>query len=127
MTKLEKAITEFQPFDYAKKEAFRSAAMAALRALAKKLGVTEKGVVRFNPGVPCQAYLRAPSAPSILHTSYVYVIVYGEACGDLHVMWRSCNGKKDYTGGMNQWATIQELEGGELAERIKQATPQVSQ
>jgi len=76
---------------------------AILRDLAKALGLQEGSYeVRHNAGGP------AVSGEAILHGDWIYVQL-GQSCHDMGFMWRTCNGRKDYSGNANQWAKWEEL------------------
>ena len=71
-----------------------------LNSLAKELGLA-KGTydIRSNmAGV-------AVSGEVTLHGENIYVQLSESCLGpDWGFMWRTCKGRKDYTGGANQWA-----------------------
>jgi len=64
--------------------------------------------IRTNYGGP------AVPGETILHTDSLYVQIiggltqYGEA-GPIRVMYRSCKGHEDYTGGRNHWCNIHQV------------------
>ena len=71
-----------------------------LRQLAKELGLPKGSYdVRINAAGP------ACSGEATLHGEYIYVDL-GQSClgKDFGFMWRLCNGRKDYSGGANQWS-----------------------
>ncbi len=76
------------------KAQYKRIALSVLRSMARDLGLA-KGTysVRFNPGGP------AVEGNAILHHDEFYLVT--SAAG---VMWRTCQGQKDYHGGPNQWA-----------------------
>jgi hypothetical protein len=61
--------------------------------------------VRSNKGGP------AITGEVILHTPTLYVQVSGFEVGGCHVMYRSCRGMTDYTGGRNRWMKLATLDG----------------
>lgn len=75
-----------------------------LRKLAKLMGLP-KGTfsVRSNEGGP------AVLGEAILHTEFVYVMIT-EGTLTMPVMYRTCDGLKDYTGGRNQWCSVNMLD-----------------
>lgn len=76
------------------KAQFKTLAMKALRRIAKELDLPKGSFdVRFNAGGP------AVSGDAILHHDEFYLTI-----GEFGVMWRTCKGRKDYTGGPNRWA-----------------------
>lgn len=92
---------------------FRAHALASLGRLAKALK-WEAGSfdLKFNPGGP------AVSGEAVLHSEHWYVCVNGNDVNGCHVLYRTCRGRKDSTGGMNRWASTKSLESGELAKRM---------
>ncbi len=90
------------------KAAYKRLALSVLRSIARELALP-KGTfsIRFNPGGI------AVAGDAILHHDAFYV-----STGETGVMWRTCEGQKDYTGGPNRWAwgfgeqlTVDELVG----------------
>ena len=76
------------------KSKFKKAAMKYLRELAKALELkTDSFDIRFNAGGI------AVSGDATLHHEKFYFTI-----GEVGVMWRTCKGRKDYTGGGNRWA-----------------------
>jgi len=92
-------------YDADAKKAFHSEARKALARLAEALGY-ERGdyEIRSNPGGV------AVSGDVILHSDELYVTV---SCGGFshngEIMYRRCNGRRDYTGMRNHYAGIREL------------------
>lgn len=75
------------------KECYRRAAMTYLRALAKDLHLAKDSYsVRFNPGGI------AVSGDAILHHDLFYLNVSSGMA-----YWRTCKGRKDYSGDANRW------------------------
>ena len=75
------------------KERYRVEAMAFLRKLAKKLKLVKgEYEIRYNRGGI------AVSGEATLHHDKFY-LQFSES----GVMWRTCKGQKDYTGGTNRW------------------------
>lgn len=95
------------------KDVFHKDGKTLLRRLAKHLGLpTGTYQVRSN---------RAGDAifgEVTLHTGSFYVQLSVDGFPDTHgteshpvrVLYRSCEGLKDYTGGANQWTTLQRIE-----------------
>jgi hypothetical protein len=111
-------------FDFQKRVAYDAAAKSAfhvnvrrrLRHLADALGLaTEAYDLRSNQGGI------AVSGEIILHTDRLYVHVSQPATGhDTGVMFRTCEGRKDYCGGPNNFASLDLLNrSDELAGRIR--------
>ena len=81
------------------KTTFHKQCKTILRKLAKELGL-ERGAyeVRSCLGGP------AVMGEVILHTDSLYVVLSEyPLVGGVQTMWRTCNGRKDYTGGRNVW------------------------
>lgn len=73
---------------------FKRFATGTLRAIAIGLGLPKESYdVRFNAGGP------AVSGEATLHHDSFYVQI-----SQTGVMFRTCKGRKDYTGGPNRWA-----------------------
>ena len=89
------------------KKAFRQAAHAVLKQIAKDLALsTGQFTIRYNEGGI------AAAGDMILHADGLYInfsqtlttTAYGYA-----FMFRACRGQKDYTGLQNQWMTYHKL------------------
>jgi hypothetical protein len=115
-----------QAFDFRKpvaydpeaKRAFHSRARRQLKQLAETLGLPLGSYdLRSNlAGI-------AVSGEVTLHAEYLYVQVSQSAMGcDSGILFRTCQGRKDYHGGSNNFASLDLLNGpDELARRIKEA------
>jgi hypothetical protein len=93
-------------YDDAAKKAFHAAAGRQLRRLAAELGF-EKGSfdLRSNKAGP------AVSGEITLHHEDLYVQVSQSSSGpERWVMIRTCEGRKDYSGGRNHFASIDWLD-----------------
>ncbi|MGI9376023.1 MAG: hypothetical protein ACR2PC_08020 [Tsuneonella suprasediminis] len=103
-------------YDSDAKAAFHAEARKAMKRLAKALGLERNEIqVRSNmAGIAC-------SGEIILHSAHVYIQLDLGCMGPGHeVMFRSCEGLKDYVGGRNHFASVEELVApGRLAERIR--------
>jgi hypothetical protein len=92
-------------YDAEAKKAFHSEACKALSRLADSLGY-ERGDfdIRSSPGGI------AVSGDVILHSDELYVTV---SCGGFsnngEIMYRRCNGRRDYAGDRNHYAGIREI------------------
>jgi len=107
-------------YDHDAKRQFHSHARRQLRRLADALGLTPGDYdLRNNEGGI------AVSGEITLHTAHLYVQVCQPASGnDSGVLFRSCDGRKDYTGGRNHFASLDLLnEPKQLARRICAACP----
>lgn len=87
------------------KKIFTREARKVLKAIAERLGL-EKGEfdIRVNAGGI------AGSGEVKLHTDKLYLTISQGSCGRLTAqMFRSCNGRKDYSGGSNNWVDASKL------------------
>ena len=90
--------------DEAKRQ-FASQGKKVLKAIAESMGLA-KGTydIRWNPGGI------AVSGDIVLHGESIYVDLSQTFAGpDCGFMYRSCKGRKDYTGGVNHWANWDQL------------------
>ena len=105
-------------YDPEAKRLFHTHARRQLLRLAAALGFA-----------PCAFDLRsneggiAVSGEVTLHADRLYVQVSQPATGsDTGILFRSCQGRRDYTGGVNNFASLDLLHRpGELARRIRLA------
>ena len=85
------------------KKQFHLKARTLLRKVAKAMN-TEYDLRSCLGGI-------AVSGEVILHTPYVYVQVGQSSLGPGHaVLYRRCNGMKDYAGGPNQFTSVRQVE-----------------
>src|SRR3989344_839951 len=101
-------------YNEAVKREFHSKAGKVLRKLAKLLRFAERDYdLRHNQGGI------AVSGEVTLHSDRLYVQVSDAPFG---VLWRSCEGRKDYCGAPNQWAAWETFEGNlaGIAERMRE-------
>ena len=84
------------------KDDFHKLARKQFKALAAELGL-QKGEydLRTNKAGP------AVLGETTLHTDKIYVQVGGSA--SCYLMYRTCNGRKDYCGGQNRYMQIEDL------------------
>jgi hypothetical protein len=105
-------------YDAPAKEAFHRNARRQLKLLAAALGLpAEKFDLRSNKaGI-------AVSGEITMHADHLYVQVSQPALGfDSGILYRTCDGRKDYAGGPNNFASLNLLHRPEdLARRIKEA------
>lgn len=93
-------------YDEKQKLAFHRAARAALKRLADELGLPADSYdLRSNKaGI-------AVAGEVTLHGEAIYVQVSQSMMGsDKSVLIRTCNGRKDYTGGTNHFAPLSALD-----------------
>ena len=93
-------------YDPEVKQRFHTAARARLRRLATTLGFPSGSFdLRSNPGGI------AVSGEITLHHEDVYIQVCQPATGaDSGILIRSCQGRRDYTGGRNHFAPLRVLD-----------------
>ena len=92
-------------YNDAAKRQFHSQAEKVLRALAVKLGYQAGDFdLRHNQGGI------AGSGEITLHSDTLY-FQFSQSClgPDYGFMWRTCTGRKDYTGGPNRWMKWERL------------------
>ena len=90
------------PHSYAKL-AFHSKGRAVLRRIAKEMGL-QSGTydIRSNLGGV------GVSGEVTLHGEHIYICFSADSATH-QFMYRSCNGRKDYTGGSNNWMSWEGL------------------
>ena len=85
------------------KATFHKEAKSVLRKVAKAMGLTTGEFdLRSNKGGI------AVSGEVTLHSDNAYIQV-SQSMGRPTVLYRSCNGRKDYTGGCNQYVDVSSL------------------
>lgn len=102
--------------EHARKEKFHSLARRKLRRLANALGLSAKDYdLRSNKAGP------AVSGEITLHTDTFYCQVSDGCMGrGREILFRKCDGRRDYSGGQNHFADIAELDDPEeFAMRIR--------
>lgn len=97
-----------------KKTVFHREAKKALKDLAKKLGLDSSEYdLRSNKGGI------AVTGEITLHTDKLYVQISGDVFGGgLKILYRTCKGRKDYSGGQNNFADVSKLEDGSLLNKL---------
>lgn len=97
------------------KDQLHRAGKKALKALAEKLNLPEGSFdVRSNKGGI------AVAGEVTLHTEHLYVQIFQSFSGKgLQVMFRTCKGRKDYTGGQNNFADLDRFESDAFVEQLK--------
>ncbi|HWU61489.1 MAG TPA: hypothetical protein VN112_05630 [Ensifer sp.] len=93
-------------YDAARKTKFHRMAKRRLKALAQELGLDEGMFdLRSNMGGI------AVSGEITLHHERLYVQVFQSTLGPSHgIRIRTCQGRRDFTGGPNNWAHIDLLD-----------------
>ena len=91
-------------YDDPAKSSFHATARARLRKLATAISLPKSAYdLRSNKGGI------AVSGEVILHTDALYVLVL-QSCDGMGILIRTCNGRKDYTGGPNHWIPLAMLD-----------------
>jgi hypothetical protein len=92
-------------YNHDAKERWHRLARNVAKALAAKLGLSKgEYSIRYNRGGI------AVSGETMLHADWLYLDLSVSCMGPrMGVMYRSCKGQKDYTGGVNQWMQFDEL------------------
>ena len=105
-------------YNSARKDVFHRRARLQLRRLAVALGLKPGAYdLRSNHGGI------AVSGEAILHTDRLYIQVCQPVTRhDSGILYRTCNGQKDYVGGPNNFASLDLLnDPDELSRRIRKA------
>lgn len=102
LTKIMNAAGNNYP-DPVMKKKFHTEGKKVLRELAKELALKEYDVRSCEGGI-------AVLGEVTLHTPGLYLQVHGDYGGLPRIMYRTCTGMKDYTGGMNNWGKLTLLE-----------------
>jgi hypothetical protein len=112
MGRLSRAMGQPLAYNEAAKNEFKLAARQALKKLAVTAGLSAGSYdLRWNAGgIAC-------SGEATLHTNNFYVQVFESGMG-FNVLYRTCRGRQDYTGGPNHWAHAVELEDTALFVRF---------
>ena len=96
------------------KDQFHRTAKAQLKKVAEAMGLTpDQYDLRSNKGGI------AVSGEVTLHTDSVYVQVGQFFHTPLNVLYRTCKGRKDYSGGSNHYCTADALEDPEQFAKIE--------
>lgn len=112
--KLETIMSQEIAYEPTVKAAFHREAKAVLKKVASAMGLAPADYdLRSNKGGI------AVSGEVTLHTDKLYVQVC-QSFGGKEVMYRTCEGRKDYTGGPNNWARAGELLEGQAINRFQQ-------
>lgn len=75
-----------------------------LKALAAEIGVTGKCDIRSNLGGG------AVLGEVTLHADSIYIQLFEFGQPGVRIMYRSCEGRKDYTGGNNMYVDLTDLQ-----------------
>lgn len=105
-------LAKLAPYSEQHKNRYKLAAMKYLRRLAESLGLEKDTYdIRWNAGGI------AVSGDATLHHERFYLQITSTGC-----MFRTCKGRRDYTGGSNQWVISDfccgSMTEGEMRERL---------
>ena len=97
--------TDRVAYDDAKKRRFHRLGKAVMRMIVRELGLGESEYsISSNMGG------MAVSGEVILHSDHLYVQFSQSAFLHDAFMYRTCDGRKDFCGGMNHWYKYSKLE-----------------
>ena len=100
-----------------KKKRFKTAATSFLKSLAVDLELEEGSYgIRFNAGGP------AVSGEATLHGSNIYIQIDRSAYLKFNVLYRTCKGLRDFTGGTNCFGNVADFVNSDLLSKIKIST-----
>lgn len=103
------SLTKTACYNYHAKEEYRKLGHRILKYIAEQMELAKGEFdIRWNPGGI------AVSGDHTLHTEKIYLALH-DNCGFGSFYWRTCEGRKDYTGGPNQNVTWNALLRGGLA------------
>jgi hypothetical protein len=112
-TKLSKVMQSNLSYNEGVKKIFHKQAKSDLRKLAKSLGMqTGEFDVRSNMGGI------AVSGEVTLHSDTIYIQISQGFAGN-SILFRTCEHRKDYTGGNNNFAGVSCLDSDEFKSRIE--------
>lgn len=103
-------------YNAANKKAFHAEAKKVLRQVAKKMDLStgDFDIKSNQAGV-------AVSGEIHLHTDGLYITISGPIFMDkTEIMYRQCNGRKESTGGANQWVCLSRLLDDDIIRRFVQ-------
>lgn len=102
-------------YNQSNKDQLHRAGKKALKQLAERLGLKkDEFEVRSNKGGI------AVSGEVILHTDKLYIQLCDSFNGKgIRFLFRTCNGRKDYCGGQNNYASIDHFESDEFLNQLK--------
>ena len=103
-TYLDGLLLEFEGYGRSVKREFLKTARAFLKRYAREVLKLDPAAydLRVNKGGI------AVSGEVTLHSENLYISIEA-GCFQGRFMWRTCAGRKDYTGGMNHWTTARAL------------------
>ena len=112
--KLFKLMQSELSYNESNKKAFHAEAKKVLRQVAKDMGLSaSEFTISANKGGI------AASGEIKLHTDKLYICVSGPVfTGKTEIMYRQCNGRKESTGGRNQWVCVSRLLNDDIIKRF---------
>lgn len=115
MATLQQLKNKEMSYNETNKDQFHRAGKKALKELAVKLALPANGFeVRSNKGGI------AVSGEVTLHSESLYVQISDSSSGrGLQVLFRTCKGMKDYSGGQNNFADIDRFESDAFVAQLK--------
>ena len=103
-----------------RKVKFHKAAKKFLKGVADALAFSKDSYdIRTNMAGP------AVSGETTLHADTVYLQVYEAYAGGARILFRSCDGRKDYSGGQNRLVGINDLLDERAQERFIKELAQI--
>jgi hypothetical protein len=98
------AITEDLSYNEEPKDKWHRLGKKVCKQIADVLGLTPNTYdIRSNKGGI------AVSGEVTLHAEHIYIQFAQSCVGGHQFMYRSCKGRKDYTGGTNRWMSFEQL------------------
>lgn len=112
--KLQAIMNEDLSYNELGKKAFLAEGLKVMKQLAKDLALPDGSFnIRTNKsGVAC-------SGEVILHADNVYVSLEQRFGNSSEVLYRTCKGQKDYSGGHNNWASVSSFADGSLLAKVQ--------
>jgi len=98
-----KDINGYTDAAHARKERFHKDGKKFMKELAAALGITDACDIRSNKAGP------AVSGEVSLHGDHIYVQLSGSYHEGPQLLYRSCKNRKDYTGGTNNFISMEKL------------------
>ncbi len=102
---VDRFVDNWPPYNQVRKDQMlRNARMFLARIAEEVLGLAKGQYdLRVNQAGP------AVSGEATLHTDRLYVQISQWSVGNRTVLYRTCNGRADYTGGTNRWCRCEQL------------------
>lgn len=101
-------------FNHFDKVDYHRTAKSVLNKLAKEFGLV-KGEFKVSNNMAGDAV----AGEVTLHTEKLYLMICEKHNGNgLQILFRTCNGMKDYSGGTNQYTALSSLNDEEFKEKL---------